>query len=243
MSCLPLISRSAKTYDHRLRNLVHETQDISTALDIGVPRSTAYGWLHNEPPEVVSLDVLNLNEQHLQYELTKTRKRCKRLLAIIRLLVVLIRTIGNRIDYSRIPDGHRKSKLLHVIESSKETLPLRSILKIIGMSSSRYHLWDDQQQCGNLDDNNSCPRTSPNQLTIEEISAIKDMAINRRIFANYLYKNWPGNRENWPGNSQLSGQFRVEVRRRWEIGQLNGNFRSISACSNERIVDTCPETR
>jgi len=146
------------------------------ALELGVPRSTAYGWIRNEPPEVVTLDVLNLNEQQLQYELTKIKKKCKRLLAIIRLLVVMIRTVGIRIDYSRIPDTHRKTKILHVIESTKTILPLKSALKIIGISSSRYHLWDKKQQCDSLNDLSSCPQTSPNQLTIEEIFAIKDIA-------------------------------------------------------------------
>jgi hypothetical protein len=167
---------SLKTYDHRLRNLVHAAQDISIALDLGVPRSTAYGWTRNEPPEVVTLDALNLDEQQLQYELTKIRKRCRRLLAIIRLLVVMIRTVGIGIDYSRIPDTHRKTKLLNVIENAKAILPLRSILKIIGISSSRYHLWEKKQQCDSLGDQSSCPKTTPSQLTIEEIFAIKDMA-------------------------------------------------------------------
>jgi len=96
-------------------------------------------------------------------------------MAIVRLLVVMIRTVGIRIDYSRIPDTHRKTKILRVIEGTKAILPLRSILKIIGISSSRYHLWDKKQQCDNLDDESNCPKTTPNQLTIEEKFAIRDM--------------------------------------------------------------------
>jgi len=87
-----------------------------------------------------------------------------------------IRTIGIRIDYGRIPDTHRKIKILRVIEGTKAVLPLKSVLKIIGISSSRYHLWDKKQRCDNLNDQSSCSRTTPNQLTIEEILAIKDMA-------------------------------------------------------------------
>ena len=54
---------SRKTYDHRLRNLVYTTKDVSLALDLGVPRSTAYGWIRNEPPEVVN--VLSVLAQRL----------------------------------------------------------------------------------------------------------------------------------------------------------------------------------
>jgi len=81
---------SPKTYDHRLRNIVHATQNMSIDLDFGVPRSTAYGWIRDEPPEVVTFDVLNFNEQQLQYEFIRTRKQCERLMAIVRLLVVFV---------------------------------------------------------------------------------------------------------------------------------------------------------
>jgi len=129
---------SPKTYDHRVRKFVHTTQNVSVALELGVPRSTTYGWIRNEPLKVVTLDVFNLNEQRLQYELIGTRTRCRRLIAIVRLIVVFIRTFGIRIDYGRIPDSKQKTKLLRVIEGTKEILPLKSVLKIIGISSVVY---------------------------------------------------------------------------------------------------------
>ena len=176
MSCLLLTSRSAKSYDHRLRNLVYQSQDISIALDLGVPRSTAHGWLHNKPQNVVTHDVFNLDEQQLQHEAIKLQKRCKRLISVIRLLVVLIRTVGISIDFNRFPDGNKKTKLLHAIDKAKPHLTLKSILRILGITSSRYHLWEKAQDCNKLDDQNSCPKTFPNQLTAKEIHEIKDMA-------------------------------------------------------------------
>ena len=61
--------RSQRTYDHRLRSLVRETGDLSIATVLGVPRSTAGGWLRAEPEEVISLDVLDMRELQLQAEL------------------------------------------------------------------------------------------------------------------------------------------------------------------------------
>lgn len=176
MSCPLLTSRSAKTYDHRFRNLVYETQDISIALDLGVPRSTAHGWLRNKPQDVITHEMFNRDAQQLQHEVLKLQKRCKRLICIIRLLVVLIRVVGIKIDFSRFPDGSRKNKLLHTIEKAKPHLPVKSVLRILGISSSRYHLWEKAQECDHLSDQNSCPRTFPNQLTTKEILEIKDMA-------------------------------------------------------------------
>src|SRR5688572_7040816 len=42
---MPTTARPQQRYDHRLRNLVRRTGDVTVATDLGVPRSTARGWL------------------------------------------------------------------------------------------------------------------------------------------------------------------------------------------------------
>jgi len=54
-------ARSLQRYDHRLRNLVQRTGDVTVATDLGVPRSTARGWLTATPTVVVCLDVTSLS--------------------------------------------------------------------------------------------------------------------------------------------------------------------------------------
>jgi hypothetical protein len=51
--------RPQQRYDHRLRELVRGTGDVTIATDIGIPRSTARDWLREAPKVVVSLDVTN----------------------------------------------------------------------------------------------------------------------------------------------------------------------------------------
>ena len=60
--------RQQRTYDHRLRELVRETGDLTIATRLGVPRSTAAGWLRRPPQDVVTLHVLELREKQLQAE-------------------------------------------------------------------------------------------------------------------------------------------------------------------------------
>ncbi len=48
-------TRFQKIYDHRLKDLVRETGDIQPAVQRGVPRSTAQGWLCPSRREVVTL--------------------------------------------------------------------------------------------------------------------------------------------------------------------------------------------
>ncbi len=85
--------RPQKRYDHRLRDLVHRTGDVTIATDLGVPRSTARGWLRLAPEVVVSLDVTHLNELELQQEILQLRRRVQKLAALLR-LVLDLRTGG-----------------------------------------------------------------------------------------------------------------------------------------------------
>ena len=69
--------RSQQRYDHRLRELVQRTGDLTIATDLGVPRSTARGWLDKAPKVVVSLDETDLRAPELQPEILKLRRRVK----------------------------------------------------------------------------------------------------------------------------------------------------------------------
>jgi hypothetical protein len=65
-------------YDHRLRDLVQRTGETTIATNLGVPRSTAQGWLAKGPTVVVSLDVTNLNASALEQEVLVLRRRVKK---------------------------------------------------------------------------------------------------------------------------------------------------------------------
>jgi len=63
--------RQLQRYDDRLRDLVQRTGDVTIATELGVPRSTARGWLGDAQKVVVSLDVTNLKASELQQEVLK----------------------------------------------------------------------------------------------------------------------------------------------------------------------------
>jgi hypothetical protein len=58
--------RVQRRYDHRLRDLVQGTGDVTIATDLGIPRSTARGWLGKTPRVVIGLDVTDLGASELQ---------------------------------------------------------------------------------------------------------------------------------------------------------------------------------
>ena len=86
-------ARPQQRYDHRLRDLVQRTGDVTIATDLGVPRSTARGWLGAAPTVVVSLDVADLTEPELRQEILKLRRRVQKLAALLRLALALLRSL------------------------------------------------------------------------------------------------------------------------------------------------------
>ena len=151
-------TRTLRRYDHRLRDLVRSTGDIGHAERRGVPRSTARGWLTSIRAEVVTVDVFDMDVLNLQQELLVLRNRVERLVALLRLLVVLTRVSGFSLTCFRLPDAATKFSLLRAVDRSRSVLPLRTVLRVLRLSSSRYHAWKREEECG-LDDMSSCPRS------------------------------------------------------------------------------------
>jgi putative transposase len=162
-------------YDHRLRHLVQRTGDVSVATDLGVPRSTARGWLGAAPTVVVCLDLADLTEPELRQEVLKLRRRVQKLTALLRLVLALLRTSGFRLTGARLPDGRAKRRILRAVDRAREYLPLRAVLRFLRLSPSRFHAWRRRLSACALDDQSSCPRISPSRLTRSEVRAIEDM--------------------------------------------------------------------
>jgi putative transposase len=167
--------RRQRRYDHRLRDLVQRAGDVTIATDLGVPRSTARGWLSNGQTVVVSLDVTNLKALELQQEVLELRRRVKKLTALLRLALALLRTSGFTLTHGRLPDGRAKVRILRAIDRARACVPLPAMLRFLRLSPTRFHAWRRLQYACALDDQPSCPHTSPHRLTPTEIQAIKDM--------------------------------------------------------------------
>jgi putative transposase len=172
---MPTTARPQQRYDHRLRHLVHRTGDVTVATDLGVPRSTARGWLGAAPTVVVCLDVADLTEPELRQEVVKLRRRVQKLTMLLRLVLALLRTSGFRLTEERLPDGRDKIRILRAVDRARAFVPLRAVLRFLRVSPSRFHAWRRRQQACALDDQSTCPRTSPSRLTAPEVRAIQDM--------------------------------------------------------------------
>jgi transposase InsO family protein len=96
-------------------------------------------------------------------------------LALLRVLVALVRIVGPDLTRLRIPAAADKTRLLRAIERSRDVLGLRRALRIVGLSPSRLAAWRKAAVRCELDDASSCPRSSPQRLTLDEVAAVREM--------------------------------------------------------------------
>jgi putative transposase len=165
-----------RAYDHRIRDLVCEERDPALFAQLGIPRSTAASWIRRGSRPVVTTELFGQDEQRLRARVLKLERRVQLLLGIVRLLLLLVRLFGFRLDSQRVPSGEAKSSILGAVERAKKRIPLAIALRVLGLSASRYHAWHRLDQACSLDDRSSCPRTVPSQLTQQEIATVHDMA-------------------------------------------------------------------
>src|ERR1700682_3134037 len=116
---MPSTTRPQQRYDHRLRELVQRTGDVTVATDLGVPRSTARGWLGAVPTVVVSLDVADLTEPELRQEVLKLRRRVRKLTALLRLALALLRTSGFSLTAACLPAGRAQMRILRAADRAE----------------------------------------------------------------------------------------------------------------------------
>jgi hypothetical protein len=108
-------------------------------------------------------------------EVLELRRRVKKLTALLRLALALVRSSGFTLTHKRLPDGRAKMRILRAVDHAREFVPLRTLLRFLRLSPSRFHAWRRLPHACALDDRSSCPHTSPHRLTPPEVWAIKDM--------------------------------------------------------------------
>ncbi len=163
-----------RQYDHRIRRAVVATRNVRLFPDLEIPVSTARTWITRGRRRVVTA----ANERSddvatLRAEMAVLRSKTEMYLAMTSILLVVIRMFGLSLETTRIPEGHDKTKRLRVVKVASRHVSLHRLLKLIGLSPSRDHAWKRRKLSCELEDQSSCPRSRPAQLTAFKVQAIK----------------------------------------------------------------------
>ena len=153
--------RVRRSYDHRLRDAIAATGNAYLFRNVPIPASTRRTWARGEVRPVVAAVDVELEVYELLEQVDQLRQRAKQQAAIIGLLVRLLNVRGGKLDGDRIPDGASKSAILRAVASGSKLLALDTVLRIVGISSARYHAWRRKEEGCGLDDQPSCPKSFP----------------------------------------------------------------------------------
>jgi transposase InsO family protein len=169
-------AQSRRTYDHRIKQAILESQDRDLFPELQIPPSTIRSWVHRGLPDVVTSEPVGCGRAELISEIHALRQRTALLAAIVGLLVATLRASRSRPSYERYADGASKAALLRAVERASKVLPLSSALRIVRLSASRYHSWRQAEVGCDLDDQPSCPRVRPMRLTYHEVESMRALA-------------------------------------------------------------------
>ena len=88
-------------YDPRVRELIRATGNPDLFPELGIPRSTAAGWLRGAFKPAVGTAAMSKTEIELHRRLGKLERRNQVLLTVMRLLLALVRVSASRAWTSR----------------------------------------------------------------------------------------------------------------------------------------------
>ena len=135
--------RAQRSYDHRLVRLVQETGDITIATKLGVPRSTAAGWVRKARKPITTIPELDSSDsspERLRAQIVKLERRLRLLLDVLRVLFAVVRSLHVNLASLRVA-ADDKARLLRAIERSRGIVRQRRVLRIAGLSPARLHAW------------------------------------------------------------------------------------------------------
>jgi transposase len=173
--------RAYRYYDHRLKRAIWLSGDSTLFPELGVPRSTAKGWIRRGVPEVVTVDDLDEDFESLLIETQKLRCELARVKATQELQSFTFKLFGLQIQYRRLPLADSKEMLLSAVSGAARTIGLTVALHAIGLSMARFRAWVKRQRGCELDDQDCYPRVSPSKLTAKERLALRQYATSPKL--------------------------------------------------------------
>lgn len=159
---------------------MREPGDVSIAKARGIPRSTVAGWLRRPVRPVTAADDEAETAAAPRRRIEQLEGRLARLRAVLRVLFILFRILKPDLARLRVPAAET-ARLLRSVDRTREVLGLRRVLALFGLSAARLHAWRVASKACQLEDQPSCPRSSPQRLTPAEIVAMRRLATSEDL--------------------------------------------------------------
>ena len=173
--------RRYRAYDHRLKRAIWQSGDPDLFPDLDIPRSTAMSWIRWGIPSVVTAECFDGNDEDIRIENQQFRNELARIRATQELQSFTFKLFGLQIQYRRLPLADSKEMLLDAISGAARTIGLVVALHVIGLSMARFRTWVKRQRGCELEDQISCPRSTPTRLTAKERMTLRQYATDPKL--------------------------------------------------------------
>lgn len=168
------MTTARRAYGHRLRVAIAESGDPLLFGEKDIPSSTRRSWVTRPAPNVVALHPEDQELVQLQVALAQARQANAKLRAVVRLLLALVATLGGRLTEARVPGAAHKTRLLGALRRSGRVLGRPAALRVLGLTAARVREWERRAVTCTLADAPSCPKHTPQQLTLAERRTLRD---------------------------------------------------------------------
>ena len=133
---MEISSVARKSYDHRLKNSVACSRNSNLFPELAIPKRTTSRWASGVRLSVVTASEFSEDHSDLVAKLKDLEARCRGLTATLTLVRDACIIFGLSIDWSRLPEGEAKQKLIKAVDKCSTEIPLGLCLKEIGLSTS-----------------------------------------------------------------------------------------------------------
>lgn len=165
-----------QAYHTSLKELVHYDLLPPKYKEI-IPRTNIHRWKHDQMDRYVGSEMNKIADNHT--ELIQTLNQYPRMFYAYGRLVKTVVSIAQSTDNFSKKMRLSKEKVVKAIDRAKDFVPVEKAVRIFGISKSTFYTWvSDLEHLCSKSFFNKCNRIYSNQLTPNEIKAVKKSLLN-----------------------------------------------------------------
>ena len=178
-----------KSYDHRLKILVIDADNLELFKRFDIPMSTMKTWRKNGiNSNFITLDILDEDKKNLCQRIIQLEDELIEKNIRIKLLSKSRDILELKTNWIRFPSKEIKEKIIKLYKTATKVISPKECARSIGISLSRLKSWTRKIIKCELKDRSSCPKLIPSKSTDKEISIMKKM-IQSSKYAHFPISN------------------------------------------------------
>ncbi len=177
--------KTYKRYDHRLKLLVINSENLEVFKQMGIPKSTLSTWRISGVSEFITLEEFDLGKCELISEILELKSELELKDAELNVLKQSRKIFGILPNWKRFKNAEIKEKILNLYKSFESKINADSFCKLVDISTSRLKAWQNKFIKCDLSDQSSCPKTMPGKILTD------DLKIMERFVTSIKYMHIP----------------------------------------------------